>query len=69
LVEQYVYVVDEKNQVIRRPVETGAQVESLRVIESGLAAGDRVIERGIQKVVPGVEVQIDTSPSTPPPGA
>jgi RND family efflux transporter MFP subunit len=68
LVEQFVYVVDEKNQVVRRPVETGSQVDSLRVIETGLVAGDRVIERGIQKVVPGVEVQIETSAAIPPPG-
>jgi hypothetical protein len=49
-------------------VETGAQVDSLRVIESGLVAGDRVIERGIQKVVPGAQVQIGTSSANPPPG-
>jgi membrane fusion protein, multidrug efflux system len=55
---KYVYVVGEDGLAQRRDVRTGRKVEGLRVVETGLAAGDRVIVHGVQKVFfPGMPVQ------------
>ena len=54
---KYVYVVGEDNTAQRRDIVPGRIVEGLRVVESGLAAGDRVIVNGVQKVfMPGMPV-------------
>jgi RND family efflux transporter MFP subunit len=52
-----VAVVGADNKVTMRMVKTGKQVGDLRIIETGLAAGDRVITEGLQKVSDGVEVR------------
>ncbi|SNY99123.1 efflux RND transporter periplasmic adaptor subunit [Halomonas sp. hl-4] len=63
---RYVYVVDENNLAQRRPVATGRQVDERTVISEGLAAGDRVIVNGVQKVfMPGMEVSPQTVSATP----
>ena len=54
--QKYVFVLNEKDEVVYRAVKIGAQVGRLRVIESGVSAGDRVIFSGLQKVRPGVKV-------------
>jgi membrane fusion protein, multidrug efflux system len=54
---KFVYVVGEDNTAQRRDIVPGRVVEGLRVVESGLAAGDRVIVNGVQKVfMPGMPV-------------
>ncbi|WP_233580255.1 efflux RND transporter periplasmic adaptor subunit [Luteimonas sp. 100069] len=54
---KYVYVVGEDNTAQRRDIVPGRMVEGLRVVESGLATGDRVIVNGVQKVfMPGMPV-------------
>ncbi|WP_394002632.1 efflux RND transporter periplasmic adaptor subunit [Luteimonas sp. WGS1318] len=54
---KFVYVVGEDNTAQRRDIVPGRIVEGLRVVESGLAAGDRVIVNGVQKVfMPGMPV-------------
>lgn len=63
---RYVYVVDENNLAQRRPVDTGRRVDERTVISEGLAAGDRVIVNGVQKVfMPGMEVSPQTVPAAP----
>ena len=63
---RYVYVVDENNLAQRRPVATGRQVDERTVISEGLAAGDRVIVNGVQKVfMPGMEVSPQTVSAAP----
>lgn len=52
----YVLLVDDENKVEPRRVELGAQEGTGVVIEKGLAAGDRVIVSGLQKVRPGMTV-------------
>ena len=47
-----VLVVDSSNKVAYRQVELGRQVETERVVESGLSAGDRVIVDGVQMARP-----------------
>jgi multidrug efflux system membrane fusion protein len=53
---KFVFVVDDKNVVQYRPVETGRQIDGLRVVTSGLTPNDLVIVNGLQRVRPGVTV-------------
>jgi RND family efflux transporter MFP subunit len=55
--QKVVYVVNEKNEVVSRPVRLGALHHGLREITEGLNAGERVIVNGLQLVRPGVEVE------------
>ena len=50
-------VVNEKNQVVSRPIQVGALDAGFRVIEDGLAHDDRVIIRGLMQVRPGMTVE------------
>jgi len=56
--EDFVFVVDEQSNAVRRKVELGKLQGSLRIIKSGVAAGEQVIVQGIQRVRPGMTVQI-----------
>lgn len=60
---KYVYVVGSDNKAVRRNVETGDARGELRIIKSGLKAGEQVIVKGLQRVKPGDSVEIDKSPS------
>jgi len=54
---KYVYVVDGEGKAQRRDIQPGAMVDGLRIVKSGLQAGDRVIVAGLQKVfMPGMPV-------------
>jgi RND family efflux transporter MFP subunit len=53
---RYLLVVGKDNVVEQRPVEVGPLEGSLRVIEKGLAAGDKVIVGGILRAIPGQKV-------------
>ncbi|WP_461538575.1 efflux RND transporter periplasmic adaptor subunit [Spongorhabdus nitratireducens] len=53
---RFVLAVDENNVLQYRPVVTGIRVGGLRVIESGLEAGDRVAVNGPARVGPGMPV-------------
>jgi len=54
--EKVLYVVNEKDEVVSRPVRLGALHDGLRAIEGGLQPGERVIVNGLQQVQPGVTV-------------
>jgi multidrug efflux system membrane fusion protein len=70
---RYVYVLGPDNTAQRRDVQPGRLVDGLRVIREGLAAGDRVIVHGVQKVFfPGMVVDpqpIAMGDPAPMPGA
>lgn len=51
--KRYVIVVGQGNQAEWRPVTLGANVNGLRVVTSGLKAGERVVVGGVQRVRPG----------------
>src|SRR5262249_13087989 len=53
---KFVYVINEKSEVVDRTVALGPMRDGLRVITSGLKAGEKVIIDGMQRVRPGVEV-------------
>jgi RND family efflux transporter MFP subunit len=55
--QKIVYVVDQDNKVVSRPVRLGALHDGLREITDGLKPGDRVIVNGLQQVRPGMTVE------------
>ncbi|AYF88822.1 efflux RND transporter periplasmic adaptor subunit [Pseudomonas sp. DY-1] len=67
---RYLYVLGKDNRAERRVVKTGRRVDGLLVITEGLAAGERVVVKGLQKILfPGIEVvpQLIDMRSTPDP--
>lgn len=59
---KFVYVVGDDGVANRRVVELGRREGDLRVITSGLAKGDRVITKGMQRVKPGQKVEAQLQP-------
>lgn len=53
---RYVYVVNEKNEAIKRSIETGDWIGSDWIILNGLKSGDKVIVDNIIKLSPGMAV-------------
>jgi membrane fusion protein (multidrug efflux system) len=52
-----VLTVDNKNQVVPRPIKVGKAHGNHWVVEAGLQAGEKVIVEGLQKSVPGKPVK------------
>jgi membrane fusion protein, multidrug efflux system len=64
--EALVMLVDAENKVQERKVETSRVIGSEWMINSGLAAGDRVIVDGLQKIRPGAVVRtVEAGNSSP----
>jgi len=62
---RYVLVVNDKNIVDQRQVETGDAVDGgLRIIKSGLAPQDRIVVTGTQRAIPGTAVKPVDAPVT-----
>ena len=55
-------VLDDKNTVQARPIKVSRTVGDAWLVEEGLAAGDRVIVEGLQKVKPGIQARVATEP-------
>lgn len=51
--KKFVLVLDAANKTSYRAVTLGASVDGLRVVKSGLKAGERIVVNGIQRVRPG----------------
>jgi RND family efflux transporter MFP subunit len=64
----YLLVVDKDGVVQQRGVRIGPLQGRLRVIESGLAADDRVVISGMQKSIPGQKVAPQPATIEPPTG-
>jgi multidrug efflux system membrane fusion protein len=63
---KYVYVVGADNKAVRKDIKLGRISEGLRVVQSGLAAGDRVVIGGMQKIFSsGMPVQPEVAAMTP----
>lgn len=62
---KFVYVVGADGTATRRTVELGEQRGEMRIITSGLAAGDRVIVKGLQRVKPGQKVEAELAQVDP----
>lgn len=54
--KRFVFVVDGDNKVAYRQVTLGPTTEGLRIIKDGLAAGERIVVNGLQRVRPGALV-------------
>ncbi len=54
--KKFVLVLDENNVVQYRPVVLGTKVSGLRIISSGLQAGEKIVVNGLQRVRPGTPV-------------
>ena len=54
--QRVLYVVNDQNEVVSRPVRLGQLHDGLREIEGGLEPGARVIVDGLQQVRPGATV-------------
>jgi membrane fusion protein (multidrug efflux system) len=61
----FVLVVDRDNKVRQQTITTGTQIGQSFVVKSGLAANDRVIIDGIQKVKIGQPVTVTVQPAAP----
>lgn len=57
-------VVGPDDKVQLRRIEVGASVQGLRVVEKGLAEGDRIVVEGVQKITDGALVA--PKPAAPP---
>jgi RND family efflux transporter MFP subunit len=58
------YVVGADGKVGVKPLETGAVVDGLRIVRSGLGEADKVIVNGIQRAQPGMNVQANATTIT-----
>lgn len=56
---KYVYVLDDQRKAEYRAVTLGASFHGLRVVESGLRAGDVIVVNGLQRIRSGVKVNAD----------
>ncbi|MES2613626.1 MAG: efflux RND transporter periplasmic adaptor subunit [Pseudomonadota bacterium] len=62
--KKFVLVVGEGNKAEYREITLGAPVEGLRVVTSGLKAGETIIVNGLQRVRPGAVVAPQSVPMT-----
>src|SRR5262249_36548267 len=56
---KFVYVVGSDGLATRRNVELGAQRGDMRIVSSGLKAGEQVIVKGLQRVRPVQKVEAE----------
>jgi multidrug efflux system membrane fusion protein len=57
-----VFVVDKDDHVAYREIQPGDLQGNLRVVKSGLHAGDRIVVNGTQRVRPGAQVRAHMVP-------
>jgi len=64
---KFVYVVAGNGTAQRRSVELGVQRGDMRIVTSGLQAGEQVIVKGLQRVRPGQKVEAEQEKKAPQP--
>lgn len=60
--KKFVLVVDGQNKAAYRTIELGPRLEGLRIVRKGLEAGDRIVVNGLQRVRPGMTVDVQSVP-------
>lgn len=58
--KKFVFVVDKDNKVNYRQIKPGPSAEGMRVVESGLEVGDKIVVSGLQRIRPGAVVAPQT---------
>jgi len=61
LSKKFVYVVTPTHEIEYRPVTLGPIADGLRVVRSGLQAGESVVVNGLQRIRPGAKVTVSPS--------
>ena len=56
-------VVEEGDKVALRPVRVDERIGDFFVVTEGLKPGERVIVEGLQRVRPGMQVKVVTTPA------
>jgi multidrug efflux system membrane fusion protein len=64
--KRYVLIVNKEHTIEYRPVTLGPNLNGLRVVRSGLAAGEVIVVNGLQRVRPGAKVDPVVAPMDPP---
>jgi multidrug efflux system membrane fusion protein len=54
--QKFVFVVDADNKVSYRTVKVGKLTDGLRIVNEGLAAGEKVVVNGLQRIQPGAVI-------------
>lgn len=54
---KFVLVVNADNQLEYRAVKLGEKVNGLRIVREGLAAKDRIVVNGLQRVMPNMQIE------------
>src|SRR6185295_8613421 len=67
--QRFLYVVNEKDEVVYRRVKVGMLTHGRRVIEEGLKPGERVVVNGLQRVRPGDKVTAKPAETTAAPSS
>ena len=60
--KKFVFVVGDDNKALWREVTLGAPHDGLRVVASGLKAGERIVVNGLQRIRPGASVAPEPVP-------
>lgn len=55
---KFVYVLDTENKAVYRTVTLGPLVGGMRVVRQGVAAGEKIVVNGLQRVRPGKPVKV-----------
>lgn len=53
---KFVLLVNSNNQLEYRAVQLGEKINDLRIITAGLAADDRIVVKGLQRVMPNMQI-------------
>jgi multidrug efflux system membrane fusion protein len=59
---KFVFVVGKDGKAEYREVKLGPVVDGLRVVKTGLKAGERIVVNGLQRVRPGSPITAQTVP-------
>lgn len=62
--KKFVYTVNAEGKAEYRLVKLGGTINGMRVVESGLESGERIIVNGLMRVRPGMDVQPQDVPLT-----
>ncbi|MDX1751307.1 MAG: efflux RND transporter periplasmic adaptor subunit [Methylophaga sp.] len=54
---KFVLLVNAENQLEYRAVKLGEKVNGLRIVREGLAANDKIVVNGLQRVMPNIQIE------------